>query len=272
MAGRLPIIDKPRIKLQTFIAPEHKALLEQNQLVSFDKAWSYRASWFEEPNSRRGGWSGVGRLVLTGAEGQELGVFLKRQENHQRRTFRHPRHGEPTFACEFRMMQYLAVRGVAVPKPIFFAQRQQEGNSQAILMTEELVHFNPLETVTEEIFLNAKATLATKRSILRGVAATVRKLHAAGIQHRSLYPKHLFVKMASGADPQVVVIDLEKSRRKLLSPLRTINDLVTLNRRSKYWSRSERLYFFKSYMEISTLTPWTKLLCRVICRRSQRPK
>ena len=258
--------------LQTFISPEHKTLLEQKQLDSFDKAWAYEADWFEEPNSRRGGWSGVGRLVLADLEGKALGVFLKRQENHLRRTFWHPLHGEPTFACEFRTMQYLAARDVPVPKPVFFAQQQQDSNSRAILMTEELVHFSPLETVTEEIFLNGKTTLAIKRSILRGVAATVGKMHAAGIQHRSLYPKHLFVKMMDGADPQVVVIDLEKSRRKWISPLRTVYDLSTLDRHARHWSRTARLYFFKNYMGVEKLTPWTRLLCRLIYKRSHRSR
>ena len=198
--------------MQTFISPEHKTLLEHNQLDSFGKAWTYEADWFEEPNSRRGGWSGVGRLVLADLEGKALGVFLKLQENHLRRTFWHPLHGEPTFACEFRTMQYLAARGVAVPKPVFFAQQQQDSNSRAILMTEELVHFSPLETVTEEIFLNGKTTLAIKRSILRGVATTVGKMHAAGIQHRSLYPKHLFVKKNPDGTLDARFIDLEKTR------------------------------------------------------------
>lgn len=257
-------------KLQTFISSEHKSLLEQNQLDNFEKAWSYKADWFEEPNSRRGGWSGVGRLVLKD-KGRELGVFLKRQENHLRRTFRHPLHGESTFACEFRTMRYLAARRVPVPRPVFFSQQRQGTDSHAVLMTEELVHFNPLDTVTEELFQAGKITLATKRAVLRGVATTVRQLHGAGIQHRSLYPKHLFVKM-TGADPEVVVIDLEKSRRKFIAPLRTLYDLATLDRHAKHWSRAARLYFFKQYMQIEKLTPWTRFLCRLIYKRSHRPK
>ncbi|HZV99605.1 MAG TPA: hypothetical protein VFF74_11500, partial [Methylophilaceae bacterium] len=71
--------------MQTFIAPQHQALLEQNLLDNFERVWTYKAPWFEEPNSRRGGWSGVGRLVLKDTQGNEQGVFLKRQENHPRR-------------------------------------------------------------------------------------------------------------------------------------------------------------------------------------------
>jgi hypothetical protein len=163
--------------LHTYIAYKHKKLLEQNRLDTFEQAWNFQATWFEEPNSRRGGWSGVGRLVLNDGEGNEQGIFLKRQKNHQRRTFRHPWRGEPTFACEFRMMRYLAARDVPVPVPVFFGQHNEDGHAQAILMTEELLHFNSLETVTEDLFVKARASVATRRSVLRGVAATVRKLH-----------------------------------------------------------------------------------------------
>lgn len=255
-----------------FIAAQHQALLEENRLDTFERIWTYKTPWFEEPNSRRGGWSGVGRLVLKDKQGKEQGVFLKRQENHPRRTYRHPLQGEPTFSCEFKMMRYLASKGVPVPTPMFFSQHGRGEKAQAILMTEELLHFTPLETVTEELFVSAQAALSTRRSILRGVASTVYKLHAAGIQHRSLYPKHLFVRMTTGRDPEVVVIDLEKSRRKFAFAIRTIYDLSTLNRHAKYWSRTDRLYFFKHYMGIERLTSWTKFLCRLIYKRSHRLK
>lgn len=254
--------------MSTFITPEYRNLLEHHELDTFERIWTLNAGWFEEPNKRRGGWSGVGRLALQDPAGRgEQGVFLKRQENHTRRTFLHPFRGEPTFSCEFKMMNYLARRGVPVPKPVFFAQ---QANLQAALMTEELVYYTPLDAVTEELFESGHASLATKRSVLRGVAASIRKLHQAGIQHRSLYPKHLFVKFRTDSDPDVVIIDLEKSRRKLVSPLRTVYDLATLHRHARYWSRSSRLYFFKQYMEIEKLSPWSKFLCRMIHRRSDR--
>jgi Lipopolysaccharide kinase (Kdo/WaaP) family len=255
-----------------FIAKTREKILEFNQLNNFERIWTHKISWFEEPNRGRGGWSGVGRLRLAMPDGGELGAFLKRQENHQRRTFRHPINGEPTFACEFNMMRYLQAHDVVVPEPIFFAQKNEGGSPQAILITEELVGYRSLETITEELFTHGRPSLTRQRSIVRGVAATVRKLHSAHIQHRSLYPKHLFVKFLPNADPQVAVIDLEKSRVKLLSPMCTIFDLATLNRHAKYWSRTSRLYFLKQYLGIERLSPWDKFLCRLICRRTNRPK
>ncbi|HQR50032.1 MAG TPA: lipopolysaccharide kinase InaA family protein [Methylophilaceae bacterium] len=255
--------------MSDFIYPAYRQLLESNHLASFDQLWSYQAEWFEEPNNRRGGWSGAGRVVLRLPDGGEAGVFLKRQENHQRPTLRHPLRGEPTFAREFRMLRFLQSRGVPAPVPVFFGQRA----ARAILVSEELAGFRSLEDVTEDLFADDKRPpLSEQRALLRGVAAMVRKMHDAGIHHRSLYPKHLFVNRKAAGDPLVAVIDLEKSRATLLATPRTIYDLATLNRHARAWSKTARMYFFKHYLGIERLSPWHKLLCRLILKRSQRPK
>lgn len=260
-------------KLTFYIAPAKETIFRNNQIDTFDKAWSYKADWFEAPNERRGGWSGVGRLGLHAEDGSEYGVFMKRQENHQRHTWRHPLAGEPTFACEFRMMQYLHKHNVPAPRPLLFGWRHEGANSQAVLVTEELQGFRPLEDVTEEMFAGgSRPALSEQNRVIRGVAATVRKLHDARIQHRSLYPKHLFVRKGEAGDPEVVVIDLEKSRIKLLPVVRAYYDLSTLNRHARYWSRSRRLYFFKQYLGVERLSAWQKFLFKKIGLRSMRRK
>lgn len=76
----------------------------------FDYFWSQRGEWVEEPNVRRGGESGVQRLM--GSDGQLL--YVKRQTGHIHRGLLHPSDGRrccasvmhsPAFAysmCEFR--------------------------------------------------------------------------------------------------------------------------------------------------------------------------
>lgn len=258
--------------MEDYINPGHQPCLEFNHLNSFDRLWSCKVDWFEEPNRDRGGWSGIGRIVFRLPDESERGMFLKRQENHPRRSFRHPFRGEPTLACEFRMMRFLHAQGVPAPEPVFFGQRYTEGSLRAILMTEELLGFNSLEEVAEGLFAQGRPPLELQRSIMRAVAATVRKLHAARIQHRSLYPKHLFVKFQAQGDPQVVVIDLEKSRARLFFSWCMVYDLETLNRRSLGWSRTARLYFLKQYLGVNRLTFWQKLMCRIIVGRSRRRK
>lgn len=253
-----------------FIAPQHQATLTLNHLDDFDSIWNMKVDWFEDPNERRGGWSGVGKLSLKTVSNANLGVFLKRQENHERRTLMHPIKGIPTFACEFKMMQYLAEHRVPSLKPVAFGQRKVNGNVQAFLMTEELVGFIPLENAVKQLFAEKRPALGVQKTLIRQVASTVRRLHQSGVQHRSLYPKHLFVDTANVQD--AVVIDLEKSRAKLLPFMRTFYDLSTLNRHSEHWSKSARLYFYKQYLGVNTLNFWQKFVLKMIAKRSSRKK
>lgn len=251
-----------------FVEPSWKKLLEHNHLLSFEQAWSCRAAWIETPNDDRGGWSGVSRMLLAMPAGGEAAVFLKRQQNHARRTWCHPLNGELTFAREFAIIRHLQQHGVATPRPLMFAERREHGKQQALLMTEELAGYQSLEDLAGQVFALPPVN---RRLLLRALAASVRRMHDAGIQHRSLYAKHLFVRLQDGAY-QVALIDFEKSRRSFLPILRTYFDLVTLNYRTPRWSPRQRLYFFKQYYAAGKLKPWQKWLCRLIQQRSMQKR
>ena len=60
--------------------------LKQNSLGYFSALWQLQADWFEEPNIRRGGWSGVVKIPLRNGKYESSYIFIKRQENHLSRT------------------------------------------------------------------------------------------------------------------------------------------------------------------------------------------
>ena len=64
--------------MQEYIGKGWEKILRDNGLADFDSIWNLDAGWFEEPNKRRGGWSGVSRISLKTEEGGSLGMFLKR--------------------------------------------------------------------------------------------------------------------------------------------------------------------------------------------------
>ena len=245
-----------------FVDPSWQRLLEHNGLAGFEQVWAHSTQWVETPNDYRGGWSGVSRVALKNAAGSEIAVYLKRQQNHARRTWRHPYAGEPTFTREFDVIRQLQRYGVGTPQPVLFGERRQPGAIQAMLMTAELTDYTPLDEIDAHDWPPAR-----RRQLLQTVARMVRRMHEAGIQHRSLYAKHLFVR-ARDDDFDVAIIDFEKSRHNPLPVLPAFFDLVTLNYRTAGWSRSSRLYFFKQYWDIGKLTRWHKWLCRSIQRRS----
>lgn len=256
--------------MHTYIASERKDLLEANHLSDFDHLWACQSDWFEVPNNDRKGWSGVNHLFLQSPGGNALGVFLKRQQNYVRRTFLHPFTGESTFACEFKTMMFLIKRGVPVPKPVFFDEKSTTEGMKAILMTEELANYQPLDQALTNISQQAVIDRRLKRNLLKSVAQVIHKLHYARIQHRALYPKHLFVDISNPNDVRTVIIDLEKARIKFLPIMRTLQDFGTLNRDLHSLSHTDRLYLFKQYYGAEKLGFWGKLVFRLVEKRSVR--
>jgi predicted Ser/Thr protein kinase len=240
--------------LQSPISPQYLALLNQHQLASFEQLWAYQGDWFEPPNRERGGWSGVNFIELPDETGKKQGFYLKRQEGHIRRTWRHPIVGEPTFMREFTIIQHLNQYNVKTPNIVYFASKQ----TQAVLLMEALEGFVSLDKMEQNFKCPQKIELICQ------LASAVRNMHLAGVQHRSLYDKHLFI----NENFNVALIDFEKSRVTPFISWLKFSDLITLNYRTHNVSRTQRLRFFKQYFEIKQLTLWHKCLCRYIIKKS----
>jgi hypothetical protein len=170
--------------------------------------------------------------------------------------------GEPTFAREFAMMQYLKRHDIAIPNMVFFASKQ----TQAVLLTEALEGYIAFDRWLE---CHATASLIKKRALLRALAQAIRDLHQARVQYRSLYAKHLFIK-DNAEQFDVALIDFEKSRVSMLIPMFKYFDLLTFNYRTPNLSRTQRLYFFKQYLNVDHLNAWHQWLCRLIYKHSLR--
>lgn len=249
--------------MQSSISSKHLTLLQQHQFANFEQIWGYQGDWFESPNRERGGWSGVNFIELVNDANEKLGFYLKRQEGHLRRSWRNPVTGEPTFLREFEIMQHLKKYAVATPMLVFFAYKQK----QAILLTEALKDY-----VSFEQWLKNNQGVRTKvsmKKLITALAQEVRKMHQAGVQHRSLYTKHMFIHESNGSF-KIALIDFEKSRITSFISLLKFSDLITLNYRTQNLSRTYRLHFFKQYFGIECLTYWHKWLCLYIEKKSQK--
>lgn len=254
--------------MKDFIRECWRSVLAYNGLLDFNALWQLEAPWFEAPNRRRGGWSGVSRCDLARPEGGTCGVFLKRQENHKTFSWRHPIKGIPTFLREFRLIMLYKSCGIPALEPIYFAMRTIDGGHRAILITEELSGFASMESHVQAWLKNGFPPAQDRRKYLEAVAALSGKIHENTIQHNCYYPKHIFVRLNSDGRIEARVIDLEKSRRRPLSLLCTLRDLDTLNRHAPGWSRGDRLRFLKSYLRIDRLTPYAKWLWRRLAARA----
>lgn len=225
-------------------------LIQAGDKISFENIWQLDAPWFEAPNQRRGGWSGVVKTVLE-LNGENTDVFIKRQENHFTRTWQHCLRGIPTFQKEFSNIQRLRKLDVPTLEAIYFAK----SGKKAILITKALEGFESLEE------LNASALpRAQKNALINHIAGVIHKLHQHRFQHNCLYAKHIFVRQTAQGW-QVRLIDLEKMKRRLSQKQAMLRDLSTLSRHvPKTWSRSDRLRFLLAYVGEKKLSSESRAL------------
>lgn len=256
--------------MRDFVHEEWRTTLAANELNDFENLWQLEAGWFETPNQRRGGWSGVSRCEIRGLSGEKIGLFLKRQENHKTFSWRHPIKGIPTFLREFRHIMHYRACGVATLEPVYFAMRETDQGHRAILVTAELAGFASLEDVVSQWGRDGKPPLRNRWKVLKAVADLASEMHRNHIQHNCFYPKHVFVSIGENGAVEARVIDLEKSRWRPTTRLCALRDLDTLNRHSRDWSLTDRLRFLLVYLKTGRLTPEAKSLWRRLARQAGR--
>ena len=242
-------------------------MFAQNQLADFEAIWNREIAWFEPPNECRGGWSGVAKLILQGTEGKVLDLFIKKQENYGRRAKLPPFKVEPTFRREFNTLIKLEKLGFGAPKAVYYAEKLSKGQLQAILITCNLADYFPLDTLNSPASL--EMTLLKKRTLIQCIATEIKRFHQLGFVHRALYAKHIFVKPVQQTF-EIALIDFEKCRRTFFTVFMPIADLITLNYRTKDWTNTSRLHFFKSYFEVKKLNFFYRWLLVYIVKKSNK--
>jgi len=243
-----------------------QAVLRHNNLDSFEKLWALQLEWFEEPNQRRGGWSGVSRCDLNLPEGGKVGVFIKRQENHITRTLLHP-FGMSTFIREIENILRFKQAAIPALEPIYFAVRKVEGDLRAIVCTEALDGYEPLENLTERWLKEGWPDRETRQRLMKAIAAVMARMHDHKIQHNCFYPKHIFVRFSED-EISIRIIDLEKAKVTIFRRHASFRDLYALNRHAVGWSRTDRLRFFLLYLGRDRLDSDAKALWRKIVTRT----
>lgn len=244
-------------------------LLRVNDLDNFGAIWDLDAGWFEEPNERRGGWSGVSKISLKSEGGESVGVFLKRQENHNTKTWNKPFKGVPTFYREFKNILRFIRHGVPTVEPVYFNYRFENGKCQAILMTKALDGFESLDAPVYARDSELMRDKTQREQIMSAVASAMRKMHEHHFRHNCFYSKHVFVRNNQG-QYEVKFIDLEKLSRNLLKKNAMMRDLYTFPRRITGWGLKDRLKFFQLYQQEKKLSPASKLIWQKLDQRIKR--
>lgn len=254
--------------MDEYIAAKWLQILSEKGLSDFDALWSLQLEPLDRPNTGRGsgGWSSVSLLTFALPNGHEKRLIMKRQQSHKTRTVRHPFCGVPTFEKEFRNILHYKKLGIPTIEPVYFARRNSPDGTRAVLITEYLEGYRSLAELATIWQEHGQPDRSERNRLIKALASLIAKLHSKGLQHNSLYPKHLFIQQGvENAD--VKLIDLETTKRRPFGNWRRIRDLESLLRRSRGWSRSDRLRFYKTYCDIECLGENAKRLCGQINKR-----
>jgi hypothetical protein len=192
----------------------------------FDFFWRQQGEWVEEPNRRRGGESGVQRVVSP--NGRLL--YSKRQTGHIYRSWLHP-FGRPTVLRERDALKGLRSLDVRVPELVFCgARRDPEHQWKALLVTASLDGFDEIENWYAAGGREQYGELLHER------------------QHGCLYIKHIFVRVTGEGDSanvEVALLDFEKCRQRLTAYRAASHDMLQLRRHSSWNSTDwEKLSYF----------------------------
>jgi tRNA A-37 threonylcarbamoyl transferase component Bud32 len=249
--------------------PKWQDILAANQLTTFDQFWELQLQAVDEGNQGRGqnGWSVVCIHSLHSTTTPPKQVVIKRQSNYRTRTLSHPLCGIATFVKEYNFICRYKQLGVPATQAVYCATRRQNGELQAILVTEYLEDYRPLFDLLEDWPQQRSNTVGREHqlSIIHSVATLVAKLHNSGLEHRCLFPKHIFV--PNNLEQPSCLIDLEKTRWKPWREWRRVRDLAALTRRTTMLNNKERILFLREYLGQDKLDIKGKKLWHQIAQR-----
>ena len=224
--------------VEEHLSPRWRRWLEKRRLADFEAWWRLELADVDPPNYDRAGWSTVASFETDGRR-----FFVKRQSDYLCRHLTSPLFAVPTARAEHRMIDWCRRSGIPALDEVYFGWRQSSGEQQAILVTEALTGFSCLSDLSTSA---AGPTSSQRRALARSIGRAVAKLHRSGMRHSSLYPKHVFVR-PTGDGWEVRFIDLENTRPHFWHRGAKLRDLESLSRRSRGWSRADKLRVLLAY-------------------------
>ena len=238
--------------IEFFLNDRAKQNFAENNLNTFQLIWTLDTGWYEDRNIRRGGWSGVSRYKMI----NNNAIFIKRQENHCHRAWNTFFKLVPTFNREFENIQKFTRLGIPTLEVLYFGQRNVKSKLQAILVTEELEGFLPLDS--DVLKRKLSNDIKFRKGAIQKIAEAVSNMHEQHLQHNCLYEKHIFLKQLKDGDVDVRLIDLEKVKGVIFRRQAMYRDLGALYRHSEGWSKIDYLRFFLYYQKEQRLSVRSK--------------
>jgi len=253
-------------------------LLQHNGLTGFGSAFRFQdGERLDKPGLAP--WRERRRVVLRDLAGEPHTFYLKRYVRPPlREQVRRIVSGglrQSTAGREWDAILALAAAGIPVPAPVAFGQELRRGIERRSFVVIEEAAGQSLESWLPANWRRDASGAVRRRQqqMLRGLARQVAALHGAGFVHRDLYTSHIFVHNEGGSDgPAFTFIDLQRVFRPRWRRTRWIvKDLAALCfSAAPFVSRTDRLRFWKQYVEFIRRSSWLRRLPARVEARSAR--
>ena len=220
------------------------------------------------------------RIELPGTAGPPVTAFLKRHvTSHVREWLCRGLSGGGLLGpgcVEAHNVHRLRSSGVPTMEVIAYGQRlRRPWRVESFVLVEQIPDAAPLDDYLRE---RVEPTCAGRadaalRRLIGQLADLVRRFHDAGFNHRDLYCCHVFVQPSPGGDPGLYLIDLQRvGRRRWFRRRWRVKDLAQLNDSAPgdRISRTDRMRFFRAYLQCGKLTAAHKRLARAVLAKTRR--
>ncbi len=173
---------------------------------------------------------------------------------------------------EVRANNKLYAAGINTPKIISYGQ--QWGilfEKRSFIISEKISNAQSLERKLPD-YLNGPPTtnkLKLRRDFIAKLAAFARKFHQTNYRHRDLYFSHIFY----GNNGNFYIIDLARAFKPIICRDRfRIKDIAQIHYSApaKYFSRTDRLRFYRCYAGKKKLARSDKVFIRKVQRKTER--
>lgn len=173
------------------------------------------------------------------------------------------------------MIKQLALCRIPVPRIVAYTEKMFLGYEiKSALITEGIVG-QSLERFVPKIFsrIPRQGELLARREWTKQLAILIKRFHGCGFCHRDLYLSHIFISFNKTGKPVYYLIDLARCFKMNLRKKRWIvKELAGLNYSSPRpeISNTDRMRFFKTYLEKTHLDDNDKNLLKKIARKTKK--
>jgi hypothetical protein len=210
-------------------------------------------------------------MHIPGPDGQP-GFYLKRYYYPSWRkrlelAFRGTFLGAHRGLSEFVALQALRLLGIPAARPVAYgARRVGHFVVACFLITEEVPRACNLTTFARHVRDGRRlVSLAQKRQMIRGLAAGVAAMHAAGFFHGQLFWRNILIRQNPDGTAEFFFLDAHPRWRLRAGRNGWKRELGQLAcSATPFTSRTDRLRFLRAYAQADRLTPQLKQQAREI--------